>query len=310
MANKKYTYHFDPKEHYFLHKKEAIIDPLEEVNGNKKYIVPAYSTLLAPPKYSKNKIPVFDATNNKWKVVVDHRGRIVYDPDGNPSNYKKIGPLPKGWTVKRRPLTKEEIISNLILEIKNKRKEKLYGGLFFKGYIYPTKASDMFMLRTAIDWYVDHRYDKSLSGRVRRIYCKSDNILEFSGKSSTILEVGDCIELRYRKEQVTVKITEVLIENKKVKYEPLLDYLTPDRSSYGRFVIYKEALLDWQIKLPDGRIDHIKVDETTLKTLYSVVTKFTQDCFTHQKELVSKLFTLTKKELDEFDVNLGWPKSE
>lgn len=63
----------------------ALESPLEE----NVFHIPAFATTIAPPEFSKGKIPVF--INNAWSIVNDHRGEIWFTVDGYPVLITFIG---------------------------------------------------------------------------------------------------------------------------------------------------------------------------------------------------------------------------
>ncbi|MBJ9049161.1 tail fiber assembly protein [Citrobacter braakii] len=57
--------------------------------------LPAYSTDIAPPSAPEGFIAVFNSDSNKWSLVEDHRGKIVYDiQTGKATTIDQLGKLP------------------------------------------------------------------------------------------------------------------------------------------------------------------------------------------------------------------------
>lgn len=57
--------------------------------------LPAYSTNIAPPSAKAGFIAVFNFASEKWSLVEDHRGKIVYDiQTGKATTIDQLGKLP------------------------------------------------------------------------------------------------------------------------------------------------------------------------------------------------------------------------
>lgn len=57
--------------------------------------LPAFSTDIAPPSASEGFIAVFNSDSNKWSLVEDHRGKIVYSiHTGEATTINQLGALP------------------------------------------------------------------------------------------------------------------------------------------------------------------------------------------------------------------------
>ncbi|EPB4368031.1 tail fiber assembly protein [Citrobacter freundii] len=57
--------------------------------------LPAFSTDIAPPSASEGFIAVFNSDSNKWSLVEDHRGKIVYSiHSGEATTINQLGALP------------------------------------------------------------------------------------------------------------------------------------------------------------------------------------------------------------------------
>ena len=57
--------------------------------------LPAFSTDIAPPSAPEGFIAVFNSDSNKWSLVEDHRGKIVYSiHTGEATTINQLGELP------------------------------------------------------------------------------------------------------------------------------------------------------------------------------------------------------------------------
>ena len=57
--------------------------------------LPAFSTDIAPPSAPEGFIAVFNSDSNKWSLVEDHRGKIVYSiHSGEATTINQLGALP------------------------------------------------------------------------------------------------------------------------------------------------------------------------------------------------------------------------
>ncbi|EFH8489284.1 tail fiber assembly protein [Escherichia coli] len=57
--------------------------------------LPAYSTNIAPPSAKAGFVAVFNFESEKWSLVEDHRGKIVYDiQTGKATTIDQLGKLP------------------------------------------------------------------------------------------------------------------------------------------------------------------------------------------------------------------------
>lgn len=101
-----YIYNYGNKEKEYLFKEVAYKD-YEESKKQNKFIalVPAYSTLLEPPEYGKNEIPVYSsewATESVTEIINEQIGT---DEEGNPIFEEKeviheVKKLIENWTIK------------------------------------------------------------------------------------------------------------------------------------------------------------------------------------------------------------------
>ncbi len=74
-----FIYEYDVSTNEFLGKKKAEADPEEtKKRGVFVPLVPAYATLIKPPAFKENQIPVFN--NGKWKIEADYR-KNFYEVD-------------------------------------------------------------------------------------------------------------------------------------------------------------------------------------------------------------------------------------
>lgn len=83
-----YLYHYDPNTGALTGTSPADPDPL--VDG--AWLVPAFSTLDAPPSVSSGQVPV--RVDDAWQITEDHRGKIGYTADGRSIEVTEPGPLP------------------------------------------------------------------------------------------------------------------------------------------------------------------------------------------------------------------------
>lgn len=57
--------------------------------------LPAYSTDIAPPSAKEGFVAVFNFESDKWSLVEDHRGKVVYDiHTGESTTISQLGKLP------------------------------------------------------------------------------------------------------------------------------------------------------------------------------------------------------------------------
>lgn len=57
--------------------------------------LPAYSTDIAPPSAKDGFVAVFNIESEKWSLIEDHRGKVVYDiHTGNAITFNQLGKLP------------------------------------------------------------------------------------------------------------------------------------------------------------------------------------------------------------------------
>lgn len=60
----------------------------------------ANSTLIRPPEYDDDHIPVFDLDKQKWKIVLNKRGHVIYSIDTKEERiFDQLGDVPEGWTL-------------------------------------------------------------------------------------------------------------------------------------------------------------------------------------------------------------------
>ncbi|MFL9860807.1 tail fiber assembly protein [Paraburkholderia madseniana] len=102
-------YNYEPYAHTFIGKAKADPDPL--VKGG--WILPANSTVIAPPVTADRQAAVFDAAAQAWSVVPDWRQIALYETaTGAPYNpftnsagvaWIPVGPLPDWLTDQAQP---------------------------------------------------------------------------------------------------------------------------------------------------------------------------------------------------------------
>ena len=104
----------------------AFPDPVRsEREGHDVFAFPADSTLaeLIPTKEGYTR--VFNEKDNKWELVEDHRGKIVYDKKtAKEIIVENLGKIPSNYTFEK-PVTFNELKTLRIEEIKKKAEEVL-----------------------------------------------------------------------------------------------------------------------------------------------------------------------------------------
>lgn len=89
------VYHYDEETYEYL---TSSIEQIPPHTG-----LPACSTIVKP-KMQKGRWPVFNPETGKWSQVVDHVGKKVWNIyDGLYYIVDRVGPIPKGYTLKPRP---------------------------------------------------------------------------------------------------------------------------------------------------------------------------------------------------------------
>jgi len=91
-------YSYDAASGEYTSEYDAQIDPLEtEKSGKNIYLIPAFSTMDAPPAAQADKVSV--RVGESWNAKEDHRGKTVYkQSDKAVLEISDIGPLPDGYT--------------------------------------------------------------------------------------------------------------------------------------------------------------------------------------------------------------------
>ncbi|RME58182.1 DUF4376 domain-containing protein [Candidatus Parcubacteria bacterium] len=126
---------YDPVTGELLGERIASPDPIEG-----KPLVPAHATLIAPPKtIPEGSVAVFDETKNKWSVMEDHRGQVVW-VNNQEVTIDKLGPLPKGAS-KTKPLSvvKQEKLSQLRIDYET----ALNAGVTYQGATFQSDPSSI-----------------------------------------------------------------------------------------------------------------------------------------------------------------------
>jgi len=92
------TYNYDAVSGEYTSETVARIDPIEtEKSGNNIYLLPAFSTSVAPPPLHTGKVAV--RVGKTWQLKEDYRGKTVYkQSDKTALKIADIGPLPEGYT--------------------------------------------------------------------------------------------------------------------------------------------------------------------------------------------------------------------
>ena len=141
-------------------------DPLDDG----KWILPAYSTSVEPPRTNPFEIAVFNETDNHWNVLDDYRGKYVYNKSTKEEVLvRKIGPIdnhystltPKNhdqWNgkkwVKDAELELSETKKKLIEEIVKARDKSLFD------------SSATVRTKDGIVWQVDPRTKSDLNDAI------------------------------------------------------------------------------------------------------------------------------------------------
>lgn len=92
-----FIYHYDEFTKEYLYKSEAEADPAEtELQGKFIPLIPAYATLLEPPIFQENEVPVLE--NNEWVIKPDYRNNY-YKVDKNfvVDDITEIGNIKEGY---------------------------------------------------------------------------------------------------------------------------------------------------------------------------------------------------------------------
>ncbi len=94
-------YCYDACSHEYIEESVAREDPLEKG----KYLIPANATIIAPPEYGLNTIPVFDHDNDVWSIIADYRNESWFEKSTGLEyqGYKSLGELPDQYTLLRYP---------------------------------------------------------------------------------------------------------------------------------------------------------------------------------------------------------------
>lgn len=92
------VYEYDKRTKEYIGTNTAYIDPVATKKaGEKKYALPAYTTMEIPPRTQKGQAAVFE--NGKWKIVKDLRGLTVYNVSTRERLvWTELGELPKEYS--------------------------------------------------------------------------------------------------------------------------------------------------------------------------------------------------------------------
>lgn len=95
-----FVYKYDAITNEYIEPMTAMVDKVASRKAGKQiYFIPAFATLVEPPKTKAGEIAVF--SNGKWQVEEDHRGETVYSLDTREAQtWSKIGKLPRGIVTK------------------------------------------------------------------------------------------------------------------------------------------------------------------------------------------------------------------
>ncbi len=118
-------YHYDPYSLEFTGSSDADPDPLTPG----EFLLPAYSTGIAPPKFNENQIPLF--LNFEWQLFDDYRGQSAYSKTTREKfTIETFGKIPSELTVKKPPgefhewdELKNEWVENLDKHLESKHNE-------------------------------------------------------------------------------------------------------------------------------------------------------------------------------------------
>ena len=102
-----YNYDKDTKE--FIGANTAFLDKVATRKaGVNKYLLPSYATFIAPPKTEIGEVAIFDMEKEKWNVVKDYRGRMVFNIETRQGViWDKLGAIPAGYTTELKPSLSE-----------------------------------------------------------------------------------------------------------------------------------------------------------------------------------------------------------
>jgi len=96
-----YNYSSDTGE-YFTNSDGSISQAMENPVREGDFIMPAFSTTIAPPKTGSNEVAIFDG--EAWSISDDFRGVKYYLDDEEPKEIENIGDVvPESATLKPKP---------------------------------------------------------------------------------------------------------------------------------------------------------------------------------------------------------------
>lgn len=102
-------HHFLPQTGEYMGQSIARLDPV-----GKKPLVPAHSTIVAPPddELGVNEIIIFNGA--EWVIVMDYRGHVFYDGNGQEVTITEIDKTPDdSWSVDKPAPTHDELTAYL-----------------------------------------------------------------------------------------------------------------------------------------------------------------------------------------------------
>jgi len=95
-------YHYDLLTGIYMGASEARIDPLETKKQDKEvYLMPAHSTIDAPPQAGEHEAPVFH--DGAWHIVADYRGEVWWKRDGTQFRIEALDVLPEETDADHNP---------------------------------------------------------------------------------------------------------------------------------------------------------------------------------------------------------------
>ncbi|MBS3953066.1 MAG: hypothetical protein KGZ88_08970 [Methylomicrobium sp.] len=98
-------YHFKPDNGEFLGTGIADLSPLE----TEIFLIPAYSTPLAPPVIGDQQVAVFNGSG--WDVLADHRGQVYFLADGSQHQITQLGVVPPVDALTSAPVTQDQLLA-------------------------------------------------------------------------------------------------------------------------------------------------------------------------------------------------------
>ncbi len=196
-----YIYNYSKTTKEYLYSQEAEANPAEtKLKGEFVPLVPANATLIEPPVYGANEIPVFE--NGEWVVKADYRKNYKkVDDDLNVSDITEIGELEEGYylvdnetaeLIKQNPdkykIEDSEVVQKteeeIALENEQKEKERI-NNLTMTALDFITGLTTLGLTLETINSYLE----ANLELKMQLTYC--NNVYCYVVKSLCPLTVGD-----------------------------------------------------------------------------------------------------------------------